>query len=97
VPAVSGVVEVDLSRHADRGGCVHTDARASVHRTLTTCPPRVAVRVRLGRAMWVCDGVLDLLAELVADAASVEIVGSDDRGPAYVVPRLQDRLVISHG
>ncbi len=97
MPAVSGVVEVDLSRHVDRGGCVHTDARASVHRTLTTCPPGVAVRVRLGRASWVCDGVLDLLAELVADAASVEIVGSDDRGPAYVVPRLQDRLVISHG
>jgi hypothetical protein len=88
---ITGVVELDLSRHVDRVGCVYDDARAAVHRTLSTCPAGITVRVRLGRAMWVSDGVLDLLTELTADAASVEVVGTDDRGPAHVVPRLLDR------
>ncbi len=91
-PIVTGVVELDLSRHVDRGGCVHSDARAAVHRALVTVPAGAAVRVRLGRATWVTDSVLDLLAELACDVASVEIVGGDDRGVAYVVPRLRERL-----
>jgi hypothetical protein len=95
VPAVSGVVEVDLSRHVDRGGYVHSDARAAVHRALVTLPPGVAVRVRLGRAVWVGDPVLDLLGELLEGAACVEVVGSDERGVAYVVPRLCDRLEVA--
>jgi hypothetical protein len=91
-PVVTGVVEVDLSRHVDRGGYVHSDARAAVHRALVTLPPGVAVRVRLGRAVWVGDPVLDLLGELLEGAACVEVVGSDDRGVTHVVPRLRDRL-----
>ncbi len=91
-PRVTGVLEVDLSRHVDRGGNIHNDARATVHRVLVTCPAGVALRVRLGRASWVADGVIDLVAELVADAASVEVVGADDTGPGYVVPRLRERL-----
>jgi len=91
-PRVAGVVEVDLSRHVDRSGGVYDDARVAVHRALVTLPAGVAVRVRLGRATWVCDGVLELLAEMLLSAASVEVVGGDDRGPAFVVPRLLDRL-----
>ena len=91
---VRGVVELDLSRHVDRGGCVYDDARAAVHRVLVTCPAGVAVRVRLGRAQWVADTVLDLLAELLLDAESVEVVGVDDRGVAHVVPRLRERLEV---
>jgi hypothetical protein len=91
-PVVAGVVEVDLSRHVDRGGCVYSDARAAVHRALVTVPTGAAVRVRLGRATWVIDSVLDLLAELTCDVASVEVAGNDDRGVAHVVPRLRERL-----
>ncbi len=87
---MSGVVEVDLSRHVDRGGCVFDDARMAVHRVLSTCPAGVAVRVRLGRAVWVADPVLDMLAELASDVASVEVVGADDRGVGHVVTRLRN-------
>jgi hypothetical protein len=90
VPAVSGVVEVDLSRHVDRGGCVFDDARMAVHRVLATCPDGVAVRVRLGRAVWVADPVLDMLTELSSNVASVEVVGADDRGVGHVVARLRN-------
>ena len=90
-PVVSGVLEVDLSRHVDRSGGVYDDGRAAVHRVLSTCPAGVAVRVRLGRAQWVADPVLDLLAELTSGVRSVEVIGADDRGVAHVVPRLRDR------
>jgi hypothetical protein len=89
-PAISGLVEVDLSRHVDRSGHVFDDAaRMALHRVLSPCPDGVGVRLRLGRARWVADPVLDLLAELTQAAASVEVVGSDDRGVAQVVLRLR--------
>ena len=91
-PVVTAVVEVDLSRHVDRGGLVHSDACAAVRRAFVTLPAGMAVRLRLGRAIAVGDTVLDLLAEMVEHAAAVEVVGSDDRGPAYVAPRLRNRL-----
>ncbi len=86
---VSGVVEVDLTRHVDRGGRMFDDARMAVHRVLSACPEGVAVRLQLGRAQWVADPVLDLLVELTEAAASVEVVGSDDRGVGHVVFRLR--------
>ncbi len=90
-PRVTGVLEVDLSRHVDQCGSVYDDARMAVHRALSTCPDGVAVRVRLGRARWVSDHVLDLLAELTFGASRIEVVGTDDIGIAYVVPRLRQR------
>jgi hypothetical protein len=92
--AVSGVVEVDLSRHVDRAGGIYDDAHHVVHRSLSDCPAGVDVRVRLGRAIYVFGPVIDVLAELTAEARSVEVVGSDPRGPAYVVPRLRERLEV---
>jgi hypothetical protein len=91
---VSGTVEVDLSRHVDRGGGIYDDGRHAVYRVLTDCPPGVDVRVRLGRAIYVYADVLDVLAELTAGARSVEVVGTDPRGPAYVVPRLRERMEV---
>jgi hypothetical protein len=93
-PAVRGLLQVDLGRHVDRYGCVYDDGRAAVHRVLSTCPFGVSVRVHLGRAVWVSDPVLDLLAELVAAASSVEVVGIDDRGVELVVTRLRQRLEV---
>ncbi len=90
-PRVTGTLELDLSRHVDRGGSVFDDARMAVHRALSRCPDGVAVRVRLGRAQWVSDHVLDLLAELTFATSTVEIVGTDDIGIAYVVARLRQR------
>ncbi len=90
-PRVSGAVEVDLSRHADRRGNVFDDARMAVHRALWTCRDGVAVRVRLGRSVWVADPVLDMLSELTEQAASIEVVGGDDRGVAHVVQQLRQR------
>ncbi len=65
------------------------DARMAVDRVLSTCPDGVRVRLRLGRARWVADPVLDMLDELTESVASVEVVGSDDRGIAQVVLRLK--------
>lgn len=93
-PVVRGVVELDVSRHVDRAGCIYDDARVAVHRALVTIPAGVAVRVRLGHARWLADGVLNLLAEMVADAASVEVVGADDRGVDRLVSRLNERLAV---
>lgn len=89
---VRGVLEVDLSRHVSRDGLVCVDARAAVHRALSTCPDGVAVRVKIGRAQWVAPGVIDLVAELTCGAGQVEVVGSDDRGVAHAVGGLRDRL-----
>jgi hypothetical protein len=91
---VSGFVEVDLSRHVDRASGIYDDATAVIHRSLSGCPAGVDVRVRLGRAIYVFGPVIDVLAELTAEARSVEVVGSDPRGPAYVVPRLRERLEV---
>ena len=92
---VTGVVELDLSRHVDRCGGIYDDARTAVHRGLSTLPPGAGVRVRLGRARWVSGSVLDLLAEYLLDAGSVEVVGTDDCGPSHVVPRLRERLEVA--
>jgi hypothetical protein len=89
---VRGVVELDLSRHADRAGDVWTDARAAVDRALRCVPAGVAVRIRLGRAKWLHDWLLDDLAELLLDVGSVEVVGGDDRGVAHAVGGLRERL-----
>lgn len=70
-------------------------ARFAVHSALADCPAGVDVRLRLGRANYVYDDVLDALAELTSDARSVEVVGTDPRGVAYVVPRLRERLEAS--
>lgn len=89
---VSGVVEVDLSRHVDRAGGIYDDARYVVDRALRSCPAGADVRVRIGRALYVYDTVLDALADLVINARSLEVIGTDDRGVAYVVPRLRERV-----
>lgn len=89
---VSGVVELDLSRHVDRAGLVMDHARYAVHGALADCPAGVDVRIRLGRASYVYDDVLDTLAAMTEHARSVEVVGTDARGVAYVVPRLRASL-----
>lgn len=91
-PVVAGALNLDLSAHVDRDGLLAGDARASVHRVLACCPAGITVRVGIGRATWVADSVLDLLSELLATVAFVEIEGTDDRGLAYVIPRLRSSL-----
>jgi hypothetical protein len=87
--AVRGVVEVDLSRHVDRGGGLWDDARVALDRALCALPPGLLVRVRIGRALYAFDTVLDTLADLTVDAAGVEIVGRDDRGVAQFLDALR--------
>lgn len=89
---VTGVIEVDLARHVDRGGGIWEDGRLAVHRALSSCPPGVRVRVRIGRALFLYDLVLDVLAEMTTTAPSVEIVGTYPDGVGAAVLGLRERL-----
>jgi hypothetical protein len=89
---VSGVVELDLSRHVDKGGGIWDDARYVLDRALSICPPGVAVRLRIGRALYVFDPVLDVLAEKTVDMRSVEVVGNYPDGVVLVVSGLRERM-----
>jgi hypothetical protein len=91
---VSGVVEVDLSRHVDKGGGIWDDARYVVDRALSSCPAGVAVRLRIGRALYVFDPVLDVLADKTVDARFVEVVGNHPDAVALVVTGLRERLEV---
>ena len=91
-PTVGGVLEVDLSQHVGENGWLTGTARDAVNRVLVACPPNVAVRVDLGAATWVQPDVVLLLAELVAAAESVEIVGSDAEAVSRVVGGLRSLL-----
>ena len=92
---VTGVIEVDLTRHVDRGGGIWDDGRLAVHRALSSCPAGVRVRVRIGRALYLYDLVLDVLAELTTTAPSVEIVGTYPDGVGAAVLGLRERLEAS--
>lgn len=91
---VGGVVEVDLSRHVDRAGLVMDHARFAIHGALADCPAGVDVRLRLGRANYVYDDVLDTLASMAEHARSIEVVGTDARGVALVVRGLRELVII---
>jgi hypothetical protein len=87
---VWGVVEVDLSPHADPHGFINHIP----HTAFPYPPPGSLLRIRIGDVYGVSKVVLYQLAETIPDGCKVEVCGSRGDAVANVVTGL--RAAFSH-